>query len=300
MIHVGDYADVALVNAQALAVDAEVEAKLHEPGPLSAQMYYLHNYVFGLEGALMAGDARLAIKYATHADIAFPASFDKGAISMPEGIDRPQFPADRRVTADGRALVALGRFAPEMALALKDDPTAPHMLQLFRYYARGEALAARGDAAGVRKEAQAITALAQPAPGPNAADETAIAAIAVDVLDGRAALITGQPDDAVAAFARAAQKQEQTFPAAKRFDPPPWWYPVRRSLAYADLAAGKPADAAREAEASLKDWPNDALALRVLADAEARLGDARAAAEHRAAAHRAWQGELDRMPLVLS
>ena len=34
LIHVGDYEDVALVNAQALDVDAEVKAKLQEPGPL--------------------------------------------------------------------------------------------------------------------------------------------------------------------------------------------------------------------------------------------------------------------------
>jgi predicted Zn-dependent protease len=127
-----------------------------------------------------------------------------------------------------------------------------------------------------------------------------MAAIAADVLTGRAALITHAPDEAVAAFARGAERQEQTFPYARRFDPPPWWYPVRRSLAYADLAAGKPSDAAREAQASLKDWPDDALALRVLADAEAELGEARAAAQHWAEARHAWRGDLDKMPMTLT
>ena len=83
LIHAGDYERVALVNAKALAVDAEVQAKLGQPGPLSAEMYYLHNYIFGLEGALMSGDAALALKYAEHAEVAFPASFDTGTISAP-------------------------------------------------------------------------------------------------------------------------------------------------------------------------------------------------------------------------
>jgi hypothetical protein len=174
---------------------------------------------------------------------------------------------------------------------------------VFRHYARGEAQAARGDASGVREEAQAITALAsEPADklGGGGADVAAIASIAAGVLDGRAALLAHAPGEAAAAFARAAQVQETSFPVASRFDPPPWWYPVRRSLAYAELAAGKPADAARDAEASLKDWPNDALALRVLADAEAALGDARAAAATRARAHSAWRGDLDQIPKRLT
>ncbi|MFI4950798.1 MAG: hypothetical protein ACHP7A_07135, partial [Caulobacterales bacterium] len=75
---------------------------------------------------------------------------------------------------------------------------------------------------------------------------------------------------------------------------------VRRSLAAADLAAGRPADAAAEARASLAAWPHDALALRVLSEAEARQGDARAAASHRAQARRAWRGDLARVPLALT
>jgi hypothetical protein len=303
LIHAGDYERVALVNAEALAVDAEVQERLGEPGPPSAEMYYLHNYDFGIEGALMSGDARLALKYADHAEVAFPASFDKGTISVPDGIDRTQAPADRRGAAEARALVALGRYDPGKALAQRDDPAAPRIVQVLRHYARGEAFAARGDAEQVRGEAQAIGALAakpSPAAGAGVGDVAAIAAIAADVLEGRAALIALNPNAAIEAFTRAARRQEQAFPFAKNFDPPPWWYPVRRSLAYADLAAGKPADAAREAKTSLASWPNDALALRVLAEAEAKLGDARGADEHRAAARRAWSGNLDETPLPLT
>ena len=100
--------------------------------------------------------------------------------------------------------------------------------------------------------------------------------IARAVLTGRLAMLQHRFGDAAQAFEQAVAEQDQYSPHS--WDPPPWWYPVRRSLAYADLAAGKPADAAREAKASLKDWPDDALALRVLGQAEARLGDAKASA----------------------
>ena len=71
-------------------------------------------------------------------------------------------------------------------------------------------------------------------------------------------------------------------------------------MAAADLAAGKPADAVREAKASLKDWPDDALALRVLSQAEAKLGDEASAHAHMAQARKAWRGDLTRTPLALT
>jgi predicted Zn-dependent protease len=292
LIHVGEYEQVAAKNAAALKADADLEGKEGQAGPPGAAMYYLHNYVFGLEGALMSGDARLALKYADHAQVAFPAAFDGKPITAPAGLANSQTAIDRRSTADARALVAYARFAPRKALVLADRADDPPLVRLYRHYARGEAFAARGDAAAVRREAEAIRS----AGGPNAD----LAAIAVDVLTGRAALLDHDPATAAQAFVRAAERQERVFPAASAFDPPPWWYPVRRSLAYADLLAGKPADAAREAKASLAAWPRDALALRVLAEAEARLGDPAAATRHREEARRAWRGDLARMPIALT
>ena len=300
LMHVGQYERVAVVDAQALKVDADVEAKLRYPGPLSSQVYYLHNYTFGLAGALMAGDGRLALKYADHAAVAFPASFDHGVVAMPAGSARSADPVERRTTASARSLVAYGRYAPDRALALADAAGDPRILRVYRHYARGEAFAARGDATGVRREREAVETLAAEAGKANETGTVNIAAIAGDVLAGRAALLTHEPAKAAEAFARAAQRQEKAFPVFDNFDPPPWWYPVRRSLAAADLAAGKPADAAREAKASLAGWPDDALALRVLGQAEAKLGDAKAANVHQAQARRAWRGDLAKAPLALT
>jgi tetratricopeptide (TPR) repeat protein len=300
LMHVGEYEQVALVNAKALKVDADVERQLNYGGALSAQMYYGHNYSFGLAGALMAGDSRLALKYADHADVAFPASFDGGKVALPAGLTRVQTPAEQRTTVDARALVAYGRYAPDRALALTDAPGDKLIVRVYRHYARGEAYAAKGDAPGVQREADALTGLWTEATKGNEFGSVNIALIGSQVMGGRAALMTGDPAKAQQLFTQAAELQEKAYPAAKAFDPPPWWYPVRRSLAYADLAAGKPADAAREARASLKDWPDDALALRVLGQAEGKLGDAAAARAHAEDARKAWRGDLGKVPLALT
>jgi tetratricopeptide (TPR) repeat protein len=298
LMHVGQYEQVAIVDAQALKVDADTEKRFALQGPLSAQMYYLHNYTFGLAGALMSGDGKLALKYADHADVAFPAG-DKTPVALPVGLTRSESATDRRTTATSKALVAYGRYEPAKALALKDQPGDRLIVKVYRHYARGEAFAARGDAAGVRAEADAIAALIPDANKGGEFGTVSIAGIAGDVLAGRAALLDRQPDKAAAFFAKAAASQDKTYPANKNFDPPPWWYPVRRSLAAADLAAGKPDDAIREARASLKDWPDDALALKVISQAEAKQGHAAEAAKTLTQAKRVWRGDLSKTPLNL-
>jgi tetratricopeptide (TPR) repeat protein len=284
LMHVGRYEQVAVIDAEALKVDADVKTELGYRGPLSDQRYYLHNYLFGLGGALMAGDSKLAVKYADHAAKAFPAA------AAP----------DRRTTADARSLVAYGRFAPATALALAEQPDAPRFVRIYRHYARGEAFAIRGDVAGVAREAQAIDGLRLEAAKAIETNNSQVAEIAGAVLNGRAAMLSGHPARAATLFAHAAEVQEKAFPFARNFDPPPWWYPVRRSLAAADLKAGRNTEAAQQARASLADWPNDALALRVLSLAEARLGDAGAARAHRLQARRAWRGDLTRTPVDLT
>jgi tetratricopeptide (TPR) repeat protein len=300
LMHVGRYEQVAIVDAQALKVDADTEARLGYPGPLSSQMYYLHNYTFGLAGALMAGDGRLALKYADHAAVAFPASADSSTVMLPPGLSRVERPQDRRNTVTARSLVAYGRYAPAKAAALTDGAGDPRLVRIYRHYAKGEALAAQGDAPGVLREADQVLALLVDSIKAGESGNADTASIAADVLGGRAALLTHDPAKAAGFFARAAARQDKVYPVAKNFDPPPWWYPVRRSLALADLQAGKPEDAAREARASLKDWPDDALALRVLSLAETRLGQAGDAQAHMAGARKAWRGDLAKVPLHLT
>ena len=69
------------------------------------------------------------------------------------------------------------------------------------------------------------------------------------------------------------------------------------SLAAADLKAGRDAEALREADASLAAWPADALALKVRALAERKLGQAAEADAAEAAAKAAWHGALSGVPI---
>ncbi|MDB5424565.1 MAG: hypothetical protein JWQ29_1981, partial [Phenylobacterium sp.] len=142
MMHVGLYQEVAVTDAAALKVDTEFKAAQGLTTAASDQRYYLHNFQFGLAGALMSGDGDLALKFADHAGKAFA----KG-------------PADRRVTAASRSLVALARYAPDRALAVAEGPGDARIQKIYRHYARGEALAGRGDAAGVTREAAAVSVL---------------------------------------------------------------------------------------------------------------------------------------------
>lgn len=276
LFRVGRYEEVAVLNAAAMKTDTEFGAQEGMSGPISQPRYYLHNANFGLAGALMAGDRTLALRYADHAPVAFP-----------EGS-----PADRRTTAIGRSYVAYGRFAPGKALALKETAGDASYVKLMRHYARGEAFAASGNVQATLGEAAAIRAI-KPLPNETGLENTVTLAAAV--LDGRAAMLKGDAEAALRAFAPAADLQDRIY--AFNFDPPPWWYPIRRSLAAAELKAGKPQDAIRDAKTALRHWPGDPLALRVLSEAERATGDRTQAAADAKTADHAWRGNAP-MPRI--
>jgi tetratricopeptide (TPR) repeat protein len=280
-LHVGQYEDAAAVNAEALDVDTVHAADTGAaPGPLGKPFYYAHNYSLGLEGAMMAGDGRLALKYADHAPIAFPAK--GGEANWPYLI--------------GRSFVAYGRFDPNRALALPEPAKGDAYRSGMWLYGRGEAYASKGDAKDALAQSQLMGAALGTAPN-LADDRTAQLQIGRRVLEGRAAMLEGRPDDAAKSFAEAAAIQDK---AKWHFDPPPWWYPLHRSVAAADLKAGRNAEAVTEANISLAVWPSDALALRVLSLAEAKLGQTKAADADMAKARRAWRGDLAKVSVDLT
>ncbi|MCE2842881.1 MAG: hypothetical protein LW689_09020, partial [Novosphingobium sp.] len=90
------------------------------------------------------------------------------------------------------------------------------------------------------------------------------------VLTGRIAMAEQRWADAAAAF-REGAVLEETESFSDFTDPPAFWYPVRRDLAAALLAAGDSAGAQRETEAALALRKHDPVAQRTLAAARARL-----------------------------
>jgi hypothetical protein len=211
----------------------------------------------------MSGDGALALKFADDAPVALP----------------------KNTYVAARAMVAYGRYAPDKALALPPPAIGDYPKVMWRY-ARGEAYAAKGDVGGLHGEAAALAALLQSMPKLNSfeADQ---AKLARQVLDGRIAMLEGRPADAARTFRDAAVAQEK---AGWGSDPPPWWYPVRRSLAAAELKLGKPADAAKDARKSLDAWPQDGLTLQVLGGAQTALGQAADAQRSQAESQKWWRG----------
>jgi predicted Zn-dependent protease len=267
----GYYEDAAATNARAIGVDTAHADKTNLFGALGSPDYYGHNLAMGLEGAMMSGDGKLALKFADDAPIAF---------------------AKNDYVTD-RTYAAYGRYAPDRALALK-APSGDDFGTVMWRYARGEAYAAKGDAAGLRRESEALAALLK---GKTTINEFQMNQVRLArlVLDGRIAMLAGQPAEAVRLFREAADAQEGFDWGA---DPPPWWYPVRRSLAAAELKLGKPEDAAKEARASLAKWPRDGLALQVLGQAQTALRQTDEARHTSDEARKLWRGKPQPLDLI--
>ena len=262
----GRYEDAAVANAKAAVADARFAEAHRSPGGVRDFSLHAHNVSFGLAGALMSGDGAGALAFARAAQ----ASYGEDGIGP-------------------HAYYAWARYGEPEAVLKLPRPEAIGALALWRY-ARGEAQARRGDAAGVEVEARGIAALqAQGATAPEAE-------IGRLTLEGRAALLTHRPADAVAAFRKAADLRDKVDRIP---DPPLWPMTPRRSLAAALLLSGDAAGARAEAARSLTRDVADPLTLHVLAEAQRRAGSPDAA-KSEAAAERGWRGgrELWRLELT--
>jgi tetratricopeptide (TPR) repeat protein len=252
---VGRYQDAANANLRAVTIDEGNAARLGHTGHegVFKLPYHAHNVIFGLGGAMMALDGQTALTLA------------RPLVEVAQARTEAE-PVMQLLTAAG--YFASGRFeTPETVLALA-EPKLPYLKAAW-HYARGEAFAARRDSAGLGSE---IAAIPQRIATGKINDETRapeqMLGITRAVLQGRLALIEGRKADAAAAFKTAAEIEET--PDFSRFtDPPAFWYPVRRDLAAALLAAGDRAGALRELEASLKLRPKDPVALILMREIEA-------------------------------
>jgi len=271
--HAGRYHDAAVVNALAIDADTDWLKAGGDPAPPMAPeakmpMYYSHNLAFGLAGALMSGDAQLALKYAEHAERFY---------------DRPEISAAMRAYPVPRTYVALARYAPDKALVIAENKTDPRYL-IYRAYARGEAFLQKGDVASARSEVKALSQI-------KGAGGTPELIIARGVLEGRIAMAEGNPKKAARLFDNAARVQEARL--ADTWDPPNWWYPVRRSVAAAYLKAGDFSRAEAEATKSLKAWKHDPLALWVLGRAQVGAGHLGQGEATLGEAKELWLGDFD-------
>jgi len=273
---VGRYEDAVRANQDAAHLDIANAKRQGLGGDPWLLTYHAHNVQFATGAALMSGDSAAALEEAD-------ATFDHLAHGKEGGVwDQ---------VGGGTAYFAEARFAaPDQVLALADPGSKTPYLQAMWRYARGEAYARKGDAAGVRRELALIQISRSDlkAYGDFSSTAQAMVDVASSVLAGRAAMIEGRPALAAQAYQKAAQIQEAKL--LRVSDPPIWWYPVRRSLAAALLEEGQADQAAAEADKTLKAWPNDPVTLAVLAQAEKKLGDSKGADLHLAQARKGWRG----------
>jgi len=264
--HVGRYEDAATINAVAMRTDSDHLAQTKTAGGLKGALYYQHNLSFGMAGTLMSGDRSLALKFADHLHRVFP---------------QKDFAKDGMSEDEGRRYIIYARYEPQRLLALPEPADEGPETVSFYHYARGEAFAGLGDAKSLAGEVEKI----------HGDDRTM--KIARGVLAGRLAMLQHHYADAAHAFEQAAAQQDGYSPHA--WDPPPWWYPVRRSAAAAWLADGQPARAAEAVQKSLVAWPYDPLALLVLSRAHDGLGDNGQARHFGAQAIGLWMGDIARV-----
>ena len=261
--HVGRYEDAATINAAAMRTDSDHLAETRTRGGLTGAFYYQHNLSFGMAGALMSGDRALAIKFADHLHRAFPEK---------------DFAKDGMADDEGRRFIIYARYEPRRLLALPEPVDEGPDTRSFYHYARGEGFAALGDAKSLADEVGKI------------AGDSRTMKIARAVLTGRLAMLQHRYGDAARAFEQAVAEQDQYSPHA--WDPPDWWYPVRRSAAAAWLADGQPAKAAEAIQKSLVAWPYDPLSLLVLSRASDALGRHEEARRTSGQAIGLWMGDI--------
>ena len=282
--HVGRYQDAADANVKAVALGIANAKRLGlaEPDGVWDLPYHAHNVQYGVGGALISGDAKDALALSDPLIAAAQISKRKELGVYPQMVA-------------GTGYFAEARYAdPHKVLALP-EPALPYV-KAYWHYARGEAAARLGDVALVRKEAAAIPDHVGPEKPDDASDGAGrMMRIAHRVLDGRAAMLESKPAEALAAF-KAAAKMQETKAFLSFSDPPAFWYPVRRDMAAALLAMGKPKDALREADATLKATPKEPVTLALKAQAEAKLGQVAAAKTDREAALAYWHGDRAVLP----
>lgn len=270
---VGRYRDAAAVNVAAIAADRAFVRRVRPPASNYRTGLLAHNMHFAMNSALIRGDGGTALATADQYRAAYGTESGFGYKLLG--------------SATFFAAGLHGEVSDVLALPAEKSPLS----NALRHYARGEAMARRGDAGGVRQEAQAIAGILASDQSAALGSKTAEALVKVTqhVLDGRAAMLAGDPKAAADAYFKGMQVQ-----VAANFssDPPLFWYPVRRSYAAALLAAGDPARAREHLHATLKRWPNDPLTLYALSVADRKLGSVAAADRNLARARSGWGGEL--------
>jgi hypothetical protein len=272
---VGRYADAAKVNELAAQVDEAYIAACKAQGFYPAG-YYGHNIHFLWTSAEMQGRYQTAIGAARRLVKAVDA--EKLSAQMPLA----ELYAFTPVATDLR----FGKWREILA-----EPAPPKTLLLdtaIWTYAQGFAHANTGDLKAAREDRRKLAALARADFSrfePFGLPAASMTKLALALLDGEIARLSGDLPGAIAQF-RAAAELESKLPYT---EPPYWHQPVSHLLGAALLEAKQPAEAEAVYAESLHHYRGDGWALFGLAQALRAQGKDAEAARAQAAFADAWR-----------
>lgn len=281
---IGRYKDSLAANRAAVATDERYLAQTDASGayPLA---YYPHNVHFLLVSAQMAGDGKTVIEAA-----------DKlNAVVTEEGLRNVPWVQPIKVAP----YFAHAQFSdPATILALADPGDAFPYVKAMWHYARGIAFVAQARFDAARAERDAIARLEAAGGFDNLAaagiPAKEVLAIAVRVIDARAAEARGDLKEAIAQFERAVAIED----GFSYMEPPFWYYPLRQSLGAALLMDGQLDRAEAEFRKSLAKTPNNGWALYGLKAVYERRGDAKSVAALERRLGQAWVGSRAQLDLA--
>jgi len=281
---VGRYKDSLATNRAAVQVDEAYLAN-EKPSGLYPLGYYPHNVHFLMVSAQMAGDGPTVIAAASKLSALIPDAAAREFLLLQPVKAAPYF--------------AHAQFSDAATVLALPDPGAefPYLRSIW-HYARGVALASKGNIAAASAELATIERIVGRADF-KGFDDWKIPAqdtgrLAAHVL--RARIAQGKHDlDTALRELKAAVEIQDTLPY---MEPPYWYYPVRQSLGALLVLRGETRRAREVFGQSLARTPNNAWALFGLAEAYAREGRKREARAVGLRFERAWIGDAKRPTLA--
>lgn len=271
---VGRYHDAAEANVRAAAVDEQYIAQCNAQGFYPA-LYYPHNIHFLWAASSMEGRSAVAIDAARRV---------AANVRIEQIREFPTVEFFRTIPL--LALTQFGRWDEILAEPMP-DASLRYATAIARY-ARGVALARKGDLAAARRERDQLVPLRDTTEilflDTNDYPAVTLLQIADALLEGEIAMAAGSVDAAVGHFERAVALQD----GLPYMEPPFWYYPTRQSLGAALLAAGRAGEAEAVYRRELEDYPHNGWSMFGLAESLAAQGRTDEAAEVREMFAHVW------------
>lgn len=271
---VGRYHDAAEANVRAAAVDEQYIAQCNAQGFYPA-LYYPHNIHFLWAASSMEGRSAVAIDAARRV---------AANVRIEQIREFPTVEFFRTIPL--LALTQFGRWDEILAEPMPD--ASLRYATAIAHYARGVALARKGDLAAARRERDQLVPLRDTTEilflDTNDYPAVTLLQIADALLEGEIAMAAGSVDAAVGHFERAVALQD----GLPYMEPPFWYYPTRQSLGAALLAAGRAGEAEAVYRRDLEDYPHNGWSMFGLAESLAAQGRTDEAAEVREMFTHVW------------